>query len=150
MHDFIVQVNKTRVQVGRIIDGELEPVRFSGETIISIENFWNCFKKKVEYTDDEALAFVIISNNESFQIDPNIIISDSFINPNEDIICIVEDLTFNKSVVTSYPEIEFRLNRLNIVNDELESLDVIENSDLIDGNTLQAFYRKKTRDYKRR
>lgn len=106
MSDFIIQAKKNRVQANRVIGGELEPILFAGEMTVPQENFWDIFKHKIEYVDNETLALVIISDDKSFQVDSDISISDSFVNSVKEIGWLTEELIFPGASIASYPQIE--------------------------------------------
>ncbi|BDR21446.1 hypothetical protein [Vibrio sp. STUT-A16] len=146
MSDFIIQAKKNRVQANRVIGGELEPILFAGEMAVPQENFWDIFKNKIEYVDNETLALVIISDDKSFQVDYDISISDSFVNSVKEIGWLTEELIFPGAAVASYPQIETPIP----YTAPIKAVDTSEMEELSDGTSLQAFYRKKTRDYGRR
>ena len=151
MSDFIIRVKRNRVQANRVIDGELEPILFAGELAIPQESFWDFFKKKIEYLYGEKLALVIISDDTDFQIDAEISIADSFINSQENISWLAEGLTFENAAVTSYPVIDITAKcSIPIVSSVVSDNELEDNeecNELSADVSLQAFYRKKTRDY---
>lgn len=156
MSDFIIQANKNRVQANRVMGGELEPILFAGELAIPQENFWDLFKTKIEYVDGEALALVIVSDSTDFQIDAEIAIAESFEHSDKEISWLAEELIFGGAVVTTYPQIsaiselvEPGISSVEI-EAEVDSVSTVEAEDISNGTSLQAFYRKKTRDYRRR
>lgn len=156
-YDFIIEVSDNLVRVNRVVEGGLEIIRFSGESYLPQVEFWERFKEKIEYdSGNESLAFVIISDREDFVVDSSIIVSDHFLNDNGDILRIVSDLSISKNVViSSYPRLDIPL-----VNDRpvkktdddyvVKGEDIFESDDVIDANSMQAFYRKKTKDFKHR
>lgn len=156
MSDFIIQVKKNRVQANRVIGGELESILFAGELAIPKENFWDLFKKKIEYVDGEILALVIVSDNIDFQIDVEISIAESFEHSEKEIGWLTEELVFGGEVITSYPQISTISDLIEPcvssveIESEVDLASTVETEDLSDGISLQAFYRKKTRDYRRR
>ncbi|ASI97003.1 hypothetical protein [Vibrio rotiferianus] len=156
MSDFIIQAKKNRVQANRVIGGELESILFAGELAIPQENFWDLFKKKIEYVDGEILALVIVSDNIDFQIDVEISIAESFEHSEKEIGWLTEELVFGGAVITSYPQISTISDLIEPcvssveIESEVDLASTVETEDLSDGTSLQAFYRKKTRDYRRR
>ncbi|HDY7904970.1 hypothetical protein D8T52_14800 [Vibrio vulnificus] len=156
MSDFIIQAKKNRVQANRVIGGELESILFAGELAIPQENFWDLFKKKIEYVDGEILALVIVSDNIDFQIDVEISIAESFEHSEKEIGWLTEELAFGGAVITSYPQISTISDLIEPcvssveIESEVDLASTVETEDLSDGTSLQAFYRKKTRDYRRR
>ncbi|MGR5173314.1 hypothetical protein ACPV4O_19105 [Vibrio owensii] len=156
MSDFIIQAKKNRVQANRVIGGELESILFAGELAIPQENFWDLFKKKIEYVDGEILALVIVSDNIDFQIDVEISIAESFEHSEKEIGWLTEELAFGGAVITSYPQISTISDLIEPcvssveIESEVDLASTVETEDLSDGTSLQAFYRKKTRDYRSR
>lgn len=154
MSDFIIQAKKNRVQANRIIGGELESILFAGEMAVPQENFWEIFKKKIEYVDDETLALVIVSDDNDFQVDSDISIAESFVSTVKEITWLTEELSFSGAVITSYPQIEtltaYTVSYVSPVASDIAADDLVEDEELLVGTSLQAFYRKKTRDYGRR
>ncbi|EGQ9818814.1 hypothetical protein FV768_23105 [Vibrio parahaemolyticus] len=154
MSDFIIQAKKNRVQANRVIGGELEPILFAGEMAVPQENFWDIFKNKIEYVDNETLALVIISDDQSLQVDSDISISDSFVNSVKEIGWLTEELIFPGAAVASYPQIEtpipYTAPSFSSEASSIKAVDTSEMEELSDATSLQAFYRKKTRDYGRR
>lgn len=154
MSDFIIQAKKNRVQANRVIGGELESILFAGEMAVPQENFWEIFKKKIEYVDDETLALVIVSDDNDFQVDSDISIAESFVSSVKEITWLTEELSFSGAVITSYPQIEtltaYTVSYVSPVASDIAADDLVEDEELSVGTSLQAFYRKKTRDYGRR
>lgn len=156
MSDFIIQAKKNRVQANRVIGGELEHILFAGELAVPQESFWELFKKKIEYVDGEILALVIVSDNIDFQVDVEISIAESFEHSEKEIGWLTEELVFGGAVITSYPQISTISDLIEPcvssveIESEVDLASTVETEDLSDGKSLQAFYRKKTRDYRRR
>lgn len=147
MSDFIIQAKKNRVQANRVIGGELEPILFAGEMAVPQENFWDIFKNKIEYVDNETLALVIISDDQSLQVDSDISISDSFVNSVKEIGWLTEELIFPGAAVASYPQIEtpipYTAPSFSSEASSIKAVDTSEMEELSDATSLQAFYRKK-------
>ncbi|HIF9072556.1 MULTISPECIES: hypothetical protein [Photobacterium] len=155
MSDFIIQAKKNRVQAKRVIGGELEPILFAGELVVSQEHFWDIFKKKIEYVDGETLALVIVSDCIDFQVDVEISIAESFEHSQKEITLLTEELAFGGASITSYPQISTISDLIEPcfspleIESKVDSTSTVETERLSDGISLQAFYRKKTRDYRR-
>lgn len=156
-YDFIIEVSDNLVRVSRVIDGELEIIRFYGESYLAKDDFWKSFIDKIEYNSCyESLAFVIISYSEDFVVDSSIIVSDYFVNDDSDIHRIVSELCLSKKVViSSYPRLDLPLvNDMPVkkIDDDyvVKDDDLLRSDDVIDANSMQAFYRKKTKDFKLR
>lgn len=154
MSDFIIQAKKNRVKANRVIGGELELILFAGEMAVPQENFWEIFKKKIEYVDGETLALVIVSDENDFQVDSDISIAESFVSSVKEISWLTEELSFSGAVITSYPQIEtltaYTASYVSLVASDIEADDSVESEKLSVGTSLQAFYRKKTKEYGRR
>ncbi|MEZ8341207.1 hypothetical protein AB6D05_03790 [Vibrio cyclitrophicus] len=156
MSDFIIQAKKRRVQANRVIGGELEPILFAGELAVSQSHFWDLFKKKIEYVDGETLALVIISDDINFEADTEISIAKSFDHSEKEVSWLTEELNFYGAIITSHPQVDtisepIESYALSVeIEPEVASTSTEEGENLPDRTSLQAFYRKKTRDYKRR
>lgn len=154
MSDFIIQAKKNRVKANRVIGGELELILFAGEMAVPQENFWEIFKKKIEYVDGETLALVIVSDDNDFQVDSDISIAESFVSSVKEISWLTEELSFSGAAITSYPQIEtltaYTASYVSLVASDIEADDSVESEKLSVGTSLQAFYRKKTKEYGRR
>lgn len=154
MSDYIIQLKKGFVHANRIINGELELIRFAGESAIPEKVFWDNFKQKIEYAEGEKLAFAIISDDSNFQPDSELCIAEDFTHKLEDITWLVEDCCTSGATITCYPSIDLALKKPRAPREKLiepveEVDDFIEPLDESQKSNLQAFYRKKTRDYKR-
>ncbi|HBC3950038.1 TPA: hypothetical protein KD869_003801 [Vibrio parahaemolyticus] len=156
MSDFIIQAKKNRVQANRVIGGELEHILFAGELAVPQESFWELFKKKIEYVDGESLALVIVSDSADFQVDAEIAIAENFEHSSKEVSWLTEELIFGGAVVTSYPQISTISDLIEPcissveIESEVDLVSTVEGEDVSNGTSLQAFYRKKTRDYRRR
>lgn len=157
MFDFCIQIKKNRVKTSRIINGNIELMLFSGEEWISTDLYWEQFKRKVEYSVDEKFAFIIGADIKDFEIDSTILISNEFTVIDEDIKWIVDDFTSASFQVSLYPDISERIKVARAVECKEhevqtdrevadDSIGEIQGDDL---NSLQSFYRKATRDFKR-
>ncbi|MFD2017740.1 hypothetical protein ACFSJQ_23315 [Vibrio olivae] len=154
MSDFIIQAKKNRVKANRVIGGELELILFAGEMAVPQENFWEIFKKKIEYVDGETLALVIVSDDNDFQVDSDISIAESFVSSVKEISWLTEELSFSGAVITSYPQIEtltaytasyVSLVASDIEADDIEADDSVESEKLSVGTSLQALSKKNQR-----
>lgn len=156
MSDFLLKVMGHSVQANRLIDGELEPIRFSGEEVIDLEEFWCAFKHKVEYVKDEQLAFIVLGDRDGFVIDPEITIADGWSNDMQDVLPLVEEQNNFGMAVTFYPDIDLSV-KLSISHrphaarkvQGVQSEANFSSDMLLDSNSLQGFYKRKTREYRR-
>lgn len=160
MADFCIQVIKNKVKTARIIDGGLEFIRFSGEEWIEDSGYWDKFKSKIEYVEDEQLAFVIVSDTNSFALDSDIVISDKFTNNERDITWIIDGFDSVNYHIALYPETALSptiAESINVAVVENKKAQSVEEDQVIaeqevevpNGNSLQSYYRKATRDLKR-
>ncbi|MBL0711671.1 MAG: hypothetical protein JJV99_11765 [Colwellia sp.] len=143
MSDYFIKSTNEKVQVSRIINNELEAIKINGELIIALPDFWFLFKEKIEYEIGEQLAFIILTNDETFNVDANITIAEKFITPKHELhTLIVENLTGNSSF-TSFPALDINVNEMNdakIFNSALNEPELE-----MKGDSLQSFYKKKTK-----
>jgi len=156
MTDFYVESKNGKVRTCRVIEGELENIRFSGELWIDSADFWEQFKRKVEYIESERLAFIVVSDDEAFDIDPDIFIADDFAAEKSELKRLVARIAAISSFIKLYPN-SIEIQRA-AVNDKPESFDVIKGDSAseaksigIEGcaNGLQAHYLKKTNELKK-
>lgn len=155
MSDFYIQVKNNMAKTSRIIDGDLEVVRFAGEEWISVDLYWQQFKNKIEYIANEELAFVIDTDVNSFNVDASISIADKFITSEQDLQWIINGIDTACSQAFLYPDISTRLKVSSAVKGDQLSVDKkivkprIEEVDTANSNVLQNYYRKATRNFKR-
>lgn len=152
MSDFLIQSSNGKCRVSRIISGDLEPVQFRGELSISSECFWEKFKSKIEYIEGDDLAFIIITEECDFIIEPNIKISDKFLNTEKDITWVANGFIQQGFSVMSFPDLETQpINNMkqdaNLVDSTYSNIN--QEEQLFQSSGLQVFYRNKTRDYNR-
>lgn len=152
----MIQTKKSRVQASRVINGELDPISFAGEVNVSQGGFWKLFKEKIQYVEGEALALITISDDIDFMIDSDICIAESFASTDKEIAWLTEELRFSGAIVTSYPHVDIIVERADFcsvpldIEPKVDSASAMEVEELSGGTSLQAYYRKKTRDYRRR
>ncbi|WP_405632161.1 hypothetical protein [Pseudoalteromonas sp. Ld20] len=155
MADFYIQVKSNMAKTNRIIDGDLEVVRFAGEEWISVNLYWQQFKNKIEYIANEKLAFVIDTDDSSFNVDTSISIADKFITSEQDLQWIINGIDTVWSQAFLYPDISTRLNVSSAVKNDQLGVDKktvkpsVEDVDTANSNVLQNYYRKATRNFKR-
>lgn len=155
MADFYIQVKNNMAKTSRIIDGDLEIIRFAGEEWISVNLYWQQFKNKIEYTTTEKLAFVIDTDDSSFNIDTSISIADKFITSKQDLQWVINGIDIACSQAFLYPNISTRLNVSSAVKNDQLGVDkktvkpAVEEVDAGNSNVLQNYYRKATRNFKR-
>lgn len=157
MADFCIQVKNNKVKTDRIIDGNLEVIRFSGEVWISDNDYWDKFKKKVEHSEGEKIAFVLISDIDSFEIDASIFISDAFSNSERAIKWIIDSYNCAHLHITLYPDVFDAINIGSVKNSKNDAIKTekkphatqVEQREDPDNNSLQNHYRKVTRGFVR-
>ncbi len=149
MNDYFIQLTNNIVCVKRIINGELEAIKIKGDLQFPLCDFWLLFKHKIEYEADETLAFIVFTDDKNFEIDSEIIIAKTFVSAEEDLNALIfENLTENIHLVT-YPQ--FELNTENIMPSssvEVQPVALALDQE-IKADSLQSFFRKKTREIKR-
>ncbi|MFT5759818.1 MAG: hypothetical protein ACI9LM_004597 [Alteromonadaceae bacterium] len=149
MSDYFIQSTKNIVRVNRIINGELEAIKINGDLQIPLSEFWPLFKQKIEYEADETLAFIVFTDNETFEMDSEIIIAEKFIST-ETVLntFIFEHLTENIHLFT-HPTFDVTINKTtprSSINVQTSEPDLVQE---IEGDSLQSFFRKKTREIQR-
>lgn len=154
MTDFYVENKNCKIRTCRVIEGELEDVRFSGELWIDSADFWEQFKRKVEYIQNERLAFIVVSDDEEFDVDPDIFIADDFATDKSELNRLLARVKASLFFVKFHPNVP----ELQKFNENTEDHNVLEGSmsceaknTSIEGssNGLQAHYRKKTNELKK-
>ena len=170
MSDYFIQSTKNTVRVNRIINGELEAIKINGDLQFPLSEFWPLFKQKIEYEVDEILAFIVLTDDENFEIDPAIIISEKFISVETALNSLIfEHLTDNVHLFT-YPKFDVTINKtmpnspINEQKNESLLCDALlklldepavqtkiksELVQEIERDSLQSFFRKKTREIQR-
>ncbi|CAH9057258.1 hypothetical protein PSEHALCIP103_01620 [Pseudoalteromonas haloplanktis] len=156
MTDFYVENKNCKIRTCRVIEGELEDIRFSGELWIDSTDFWEQFKRKVEYIENERLAFIIVSDDEVFDVDPSIFIADDFATEKSELNRLLSYIDVSSTLVKLYPN-SFEIQK-TAVNDKPEALAVLlddsaseapNTSIVYSSKGLQAHYRKKTNELKK-
>lgn len=148
MNDYCIQIRRGRVAVSRIVAGKPEAIRFQGETWLASDKLWPRFKDKIEYSEGEQIALLILSDDESFAIDPAITIAEKFDCTNDEIIRIVNTLSSPGDAVLIYPDIDLRSSALI---KRQQGADITSGDDMstVDQKSLQGFFLRKTQEYKR-
>ncbi|WP_212752364.1 hypothetical protein [Vibrio cincinnatiensis] len=150
MTDFIIVLNNARVQAHRVINNQLEPILFAGELKLDVNDFWQKFEQKIEYTQDEKLALILIADDPEFAPDPHIKIAEQFEHDAQTLAWLIEELSFPAARVHGYPTVEvLPSDSRMLVKAEVPNKEVLVDEPL-PNSSLQAFYRKKTRNYRAR
>ena len=147
MNDYCIQVHQGRIAVSRIFNGQLEPIRFRGENWLLAADFWPSFLDKIEYSTDEKIAFLVLSDDESFSIDPAITVAEQFQCTGDELSSIVSMLSGSASVVCTYPEVNLCSSVVARRDQEADEQTLDEPATVVEGS-LQAFFRRKTEEYK--
>ena len=149
MNDFIIVSRNNYSQAFRIVNNTLDPLLFAGELCIKNIEFWDKFKTKIEYSDNDKLALIIINDNIGIAIDPAISIADQFMNSVSEINLLISDLSFWNAKVNCHPNIgnitDYSRNQKPLVQNSTEEKN---SAPVVTESSLQAFYRRQTRDYK--
>ena len=158
MTDFCIQVRNNKVMTSRIINGDLDVIRFFGEEWIAVDSYWQRFKEKIEHSESDTLALLMISDDESFMVDPDIIISDTFENSPSDLKGVIDTSELSDAQVFLYPEIfgelkailnaSHRVKEANNQKQDPIQKEAIE-MEPMNSSSLQSYYRKATREFKR-
>tara|TARA_B110000211_G_scaffold130937_1_gene150387 strand:- start:1524 stop:2000 length:477 start_codon:yes stop_codon:yes gene_type:complete len=150
MSDYFIQSIKDTVCVHRIINGELEIIKINGDSYFPTYDFWQLFKQKVEYEPGEQLSFVVITDREGFEIDPEISVAEKFMTPEDDIRHLIFDQLSGKNHLITFPDLKEKIDRpLPFLETGLpiEELEVAQEPT---DNNIQSFYRKQTRAIQRK
>ena len=146
MNDYCILVKNGRAEASRIIAGKLEPIHFRGEVRLDAAGFWPLFRQKIEYSIGEPIALLVISDNESFVVDPELTIAEQFSCPKPELVRIIDALNSPGCTVRTCPEIDVRLA---IQRQPGASLTASGDQDAVDENSLQSYFLRKTQEYKR-
>lgn len=146
MNDYCILVKNGRAEANRIIAGTLEPIHFRGEARLDVAGFWPAFREKIEYSIGEAIALLVICDDESFVVDSDITIAGQFNCPEPELAGIIDTLNSPGCIVRTYPEVELRSA---IQRQPGANLMSGSDSDEVDENSLQSYFLRKTREYKR-
>ena len=148
MNDYCIIAQKGRININRIIDGKLEAIHFQGEAWLKANNWWPVFRNKIEYTEGEQIALLVLSDDTTFAVDPEIAISEQFYSSKEELARIVNTLNLPGHSVYTYPETGLRSP--TIIKQKLSpDLAASKPPAELDQNSLQGFFLRKTEEYKR-
>ncbi|MGF1723981.1 hypothetical protein [Photobacterium nomapromontoriensis] len=156
MTDYCLRVVNAHVHASRIIDGELEVIRFGGEASLPINSFWRQFKNKIEYEADEQLAFMIITDQDTFSLDPDIQIADSFMLSPTQLAWLLDDQAGRGQKILMFPEMAIcspgmtqpqPVVRKAVSTPSTDPKYMTEFNDEGQVDSLQTFFRKKTKAY---
>ena len=146
MSDYGILVKNGRAEANRIIAGKLEPIHFRGELRLDAAGFWPLFREKIEYSIGEAIALLVICDDESFVVDPELTIAEQFSCPQPELAGIIDALNSPDCIVRTYPEIDLRFA---IQRQPGANLTPGGDQDVVDENSLQSYFSRKTQEYKR-
>lgn len=151
MSDYFVETKNSNVCVSRIINGELEAIKIDGDIQIALSDFWPLFKKKIEYEADETLAFIVVADNEYFNIDTEIVIAEHFSATTDELNALIFEHLSAELHLKTYPDLDF--NRDEIIPKKSFVMQAVESEPElvleIEGDSLQSFFKKKTRAIQR-
>lgn len=149
MSNYFIKSIKQQVSVSRIINGELEAIKIRGDLQLDLSKFWLRFKQKIEYEADESLSFIVLSDDENFKIDADIVIAEQFSSSEYELSSLIFDNRTEHQHLITFPSIDINIEDMipattvNMQEDEPELEPEIE------GDSLQSFFRKKTREIHR-
>lgn len=146
MNDYCILVKNGRAEAYRIIAGKLEPIHFRGEVRLDAASFWPLFREKIEYSSGEAIALLVICDDESFVVDPELTIAGQFSCPKPELARIIDALNSPGCIVRTYPQADLRMA---IQRQPGVNLTPGSDSDEVDENSLQSYFSRKTQEYKR-
>lgn len=145
MTDYLIQSTKKFVSANRIINGQLEAIKIAGESQFPLAIFWSLFKQKIEYEAGEQLAFVVLSGDESFEFDPEIMIAATFISTTDELSSLIFEYTSeNINLITSPP---LDINKL--ISVPSPQIALVEPEPELRAGSLQSYFREKTREIQR-
>ncbi len=146
MNSFVIYSFKENISIYQQIDETLEPLKNRGEIEQNYnpDLFWDWWKKKVDY-EDEALSFLVVTDNKEFTLPNDICIAETNSLSQNIINDLLLRLPANSEVLT-FPKIE----ELEIDYREVEASK--EEEMVVPINTanpsLASFFRKKTNEMK--
>ena len=146
MNDYCILVKNGRAEASRIIAGKLEPIHFRGEVRLDAASFWPLFRQKIEYSIGEVIALLVICDNKSFVVDPELTIAERFSCTKPELARIIDALNSPDCTVRTYPEIDLHFA---VQRQPGASLTAGSDQDAVDENSLQSYFSRKTQEYKR-
>ncbi|NOQ65453.1 MAG: hypothetical protein GQ582_13160 [Methyloprofundus sp.] len=149
MNEYLIQAINSSVRVSRIIDGELEAIRNKGDFAFPLSDFWRLFKEKIEYEVGEQLALIVLTDDKYFELDASIVIAEKFTSENEVLNDLVSSRKAERYYLMTYPELA--LDYIKAEPDLSVTLQASEPEFIAagEGQSIQDFFKKKTRDIKR-
>lgn len=150
MNDYCIQVQKGRAAVSRIVAGKPEPILFQGETWLESNRLWSLFRDKIEYSEGEQIALLVLSDDESFIVDPTITIAEKFDCTIDEIVRVVNTLSSPSDIVLTYPDIDLRSSAV-IKRQQGQGPDASTGNDQgeVTTDSLQGFFLRKTQEFRR-
>jgi len=148
MNSYIIKSINERLSVSHIINEELKPIKIDGDLSFPLRGFWGSFKRKIEYEESEKLCFVILTDDEHFEIDASIAIAEQFNIADDKLQSLLAELDISEKLhLIFYPEVTFDSNPdlSNSSNIKAQQQSIEDTSpELIRPNSLQNYFRKKT------
>jgi hypothetical protein len=144
MLSFVIYSFQENISIYQQIDETLEPLKNKGEIeqTYNADLFWAWWKKKVAY-QDEALSFIVVTDNKEFSLPADICIADkSSLSQN-----IINDLLLRlpvNSEVLTFPKIE-DLEIDYVVVEESKEEEIVVPID-ITNPSLATFFRRRTKE----
>ena len=148
MKDYCIQVQNGRTAVSRIVAGKPEPILFRGETWLESNRFWPLFREKIEYSEDELIALLVLSDDDSFVVDPAFTIAERFDCTTDEIVRVVNTLSSPSGSVRTYPDIDLRSSAV-IKRQQNPDASTGNDPDEVNPDSLQGFFLRKTQEYRR-
>jgi len=144
MYSFVIYSLKENISVYEQTDETLEPLKNRGEReqTYNPDLFWSWWKKKIGY-EDEALSFLVVTDNKEFRIPNDISIAETNSLSQNIINDLLLTLPVNSEVLT-FPKIEeLKINYTKVEESKEEEVIVPSN---IANPSLATFFRKKTNE----
>ena len=146
MNSFVIYSFKENISIYQQIDETLEPLKNRGEIEQNYnpDLFWDWWKKKVDY-EDEALSFLVVTDNKEFTLPNDICIAETNSLSQNIINDLLLRLPANSEVLT-FPKIEeLEIDYREVEESKEEEMVVPINTA---NPSLASFFRKKTNEMK--
>jgi hypothetical protein len=149
MNSYIIKAINENVSVSQIIDKSLKPIKIDGDFTFPLVGFWDSFKRKIEYEDNEKLCFIVLTDDKHFKLDANIAIAEQFNVSDDELQSLLSELDIDENLhLSCHPKVTFDLKKSlssRKINKPQEQQAITDTKpELIKPNSVQSYYRKKT------
>jgi len=149
IYDYFIQLKNNLVRVSRVKNGELEAINIKGSLQVPLSDFWAVFKDKIEYEAGDQLTFIVLTDDEGFELDGDIIVAEKFGSTDKELCDLIFEHSLPNIHCFTFPARDFTIDDVKptplIEQQSVESELEVE----IVGDSLQSFFRKKTREIER-